>query len=70
MTHNGQRMRVWGVTSKGVWLGAYSVVVASTEEEARALVEAELTALGLSAGDLSLEEVSPNQCRILTNGDY
>ena len=67
--------KTYGVNDHdGVWpVGAASVVVAHSEEEARLLLDTALTERGLKTSDqepYTLREVEPNTAVILLDGDY
>lgn len=58
---------------KGHWpVGVASVVIAATEDDARALLETELVAHGLGGGMFTLRKIQNEtpQAFILMDGDY
>jgi len=68
-------MKVWTCNDhKGFYVGACSVVVADTEDQARELLEQELKDRGLSGSGnpftLNLLDVSIPCAHVLIDGDY
>jgi hypothetical protein len=65
-------MRVWTCLHDGIWLGGCSVIVAESEEQARALIVAELRERQLCDSDIELREVDTRRPQVimLANGDY
>lgn len=58
---------------KGHWpVGVASVVIAATEDDARALLEMELVAHGLGGGTFTLRKIQNEkpQAFVLMDGDY
>lgn len=60
------------VDHASVWVGGASIVVASSENEARLLLSMELTSRHLEPGPFTLKEVSLGEAGaiVLRDGDY
>jgi hypothetical protein len=63
-------MKVFHANHDGIWHGGISVVVAASEAEAHALVNAELKKIGLKMGcELHEIDVTKASVIVLDNGD-
>jgi hypothetical protein len=65
--------QLWHARHGGVWLDGASIISATTEEEARSLLLAEMAANGI--GDEPIYEIkqidmSTPKCVVIWNGDY